>query len=95
MIDDVAERILTIGGKPIATLADVLKNAVIEEYDGVTSGREIVEAVRADFQHMSKSTGDAIAQADESGDRGTANLLDGIRDNLEKSVWMLNAVLGG
>jgi starvation-inducible DNA-binding protein len=95
VIDDVAERILTIGGKPIATLAGVLKHATIEEYDGISSGQEIVEAVRADFQHMIKSTGDAIAQAEETGDRGTVNLLDGMRDNLEKSVWMLNAVLGG
>jgi DNA-binding ferritin-like protein len=32
-----------------------------------------------------------IEAAESAGDRGTANLLDELRDGIEKDVWMLRA----
>ena len=35
----------------------------------------------------------AIGAAEAEGDRGTVNLLDGLCDELEKTVWMLHATV--
>ncbi len=92
-IDDIAERILTVGGKPLATLANMLERARIKEFAGSASGREMVEALVADLEHIVAAAGETISVAENAGDRGTANLLDGIRDEQEKTLWMLKAWL--
>ncbi|MGD8451823.1 MAG: Dps family protein [Phycisphaerae bacterium] len=89
--DDLAERILTIGGKPVATLRGVLELAEIKEYTGTKSGPEMIAAIAADFEHLLDRSGKVIAAAEEADDRGTANLLDGLNDELQKTLWMLKA----
>ncbi len=89
--DDVAERILTVGGQPLGTLREVLDRAEIKEYDGTKVAPQMVASVAADFDYLLKKSGGVLEAAEASGDRGTANLLDGIRDELEKSLWMLKA----
>lgn len=93
--DDLAERILTIGGKPLATLKTVLEKAEIREYEGTTAGADMIAALTADFELMFNKCGKVIALAEEADDRGTANLLDDIRDELEKTLWMLKAFRAG
>ena len=91
VVDDVAERVLTIGGKPLATLKAVLENAEIKEYDGTKSGQDMIAALAGDFRLLLEKSCRVIEEAEKAGDRGTANLLDGLNDELEKSLWMLNA----
>lgn len=93
--DDIAERILTIGGAPIATLREVLELSHIKEYDGTKAPTDMVAALIADFEHVISHSREAIAAAEKAEDRGTANLLDGMCDELEKTNWMLRAVLKG
>lgn len=91
VVDDVAERVLTIGGKPLATLRAVLENAEIKEYDGTKSGPEMIATLAGNFKLLLDKSGRVIEEAEKTDDRGTANLLDGLRDELEKSLWMLKA----
>ena len=91
VVDDVAERVLTIGGKPLATLSAVLDQAEIKEYDGTKSGSDMIAALAGDFKLLLDKSGRVIDEADKAGDRGTVNLLDELRDELQKSLWMLNA----
>jgi starvation-inducible DNA-binding protein len=92
-VDAWAERLLIVGGEPIHTLRRALDETAIEEDDALPAARAMVEAIVADFEGILKAAGQVIEDAEEVGDRGTANLLDGSRDWLEKEVWMLRAWL--
>lgn len=92
-IDELAERALIIGGTPPRTLAQVLEMAGMKEEAGELSARQMVERVYEDYGSIHARMGAALEAAEAAGDRGTANMLDGFRDELEKSRWMLRATL--
>jgi starvation-inducible DNA-binding protein len=93
LMDDVAERVLTIGGRPPATLAEVLKLATVKEESGKPEAREMVERTLADLRGQADQMRKGIELAEKADDRGTANLLDGFCDEIEKTIWMLEAWL--
>lgn len=90
-IDEVAERILTIKGKPIATLKEYLETATIEESNGKESSTEMVDALVNDFEQIVKDSKKIIETAEDSQDQPTADLFIGIKTSLEQHIWMLNA----
>jgi len=92
-IDEVAERILAMGGVPIHTLSEVLDTAALAEDDEIPSAQDMVRRIAADLGTLDRTSGVLVAAAEELGDRSTVNLLDGIRDVLEKDRWMLEAWL--
>ena len=93
VVDDVAERIVTIGGAPVPSLAKALELARVEEDESVPSGREMVAILAADMGAFRDALREAVSVAEEAGDRGSANLLDPIADELDKQLWMLDAYL--
>ncbi len=93
VVDDVAERVLTIGGKPVPTLAAALKQATLAEDATEPGSEDMVRTVLADMQAQHANMQKAIAAAEAADDRGTANLLDGFCDEIEKTCWMLKAFL--
>ncbi|MGM0852829.1 MAG: Dps family protein [Bacillota bacterium] len=90
-IDEVAERILTIKGKPIATLKEYLETATIEESNGKESSTEMVDSLVNDFEQIVKDSKKIIEAAEDSQDQPTADLFIGIKTSLEQHIWMLNA----
>lgn len=90
-IDEIAERILMIGGVPLHTLASMLKEARLQEDESIPEAPDMVSVAMADLQGLHGRAGEVIALAEDAGDRGTANLLDDIRDAVEKDLWMLGA----
>ncbi|MDF2671352.1 MAG: starvation/stationary phase protection protein [Paenibacillus sp.] len=94
IMDEVAERILAIKGKPQATLKEHLATASIKEAKGDESPDQMIKALIADFQAIINELGEGIESADEQGDAGTADMLTGIQIKLEKHVWMLEALMG-
>mgnify|MGYP006290571203 CR=1 FL=1 len=93
VIDDVAERVLTIEGKPVPTLAEALKLTTLKEDATEPPAETMVRTVLADMQTQRDHMQTAIAAAEANDDRGTANLLDGFCDEIEKTCWMLKAFL--
>jgi starvation-inducible DNA-binding protein len=91
--DDVAERILMIGGEPIGGLRQALELADVKEDLSVPAARDMVVNVAADLGNFRSKVRAAVAVAEEAGDRGSANLLDPIADGLDKHLWMLDAFL--
>ncbi|KAA0561763.1 Dps family protein [Rossellomorea aquimaris] len=90
-IDEVAERILTIKGKPIATLKEYLETATIEESNGKESSTEMVDSLVNDFEQIVNDSKKIIEAAEDSQDQPTADLFIGIKTSLEQHIWMLNA----
>jgi starvation-inducible DNA-binding protein len=88
-IDVVAERILMVGGVPLHTLKSMLAAASLEEDESTPAAPQMVDAILADLQALLAASTPLVEAAEEAGDRGTANMLDDLRDAMEKDVWML------
>jgi starvation-inducible DNA-binding protein len=93
-IDDLAERVLAIKGKPLATLSDYLATASIKEAKGTESATEQVAATIADFETVIAELKEGMKVAEEADDETTGDLLLAIHTSLEKHVWMLSSFLG-
>ena len=91
VVDDLAERVTTIGGRPLTTLAAMIEHSQIKEAGGAPNARAMVSALQQDLEAIAQRTRDFTAEAEAAGDRGTANLLDDLGDQAEKEAWMLRA----
>ncbi|MFO7262602.1 MAG: Dps family protein [Bacillota bacterium] len=93
-IDDLAERLLALGGKPVATMKGALELASVQEATGGETARDMVQTVVNDFRLMIAELKQGMERAQAVSDETTHDLLLGIHTNLEKHVWMLSAYLG-
>lgn len=93
-VDDIAERVLTVGGTPHTSLTKMVSEARLSELNGNPSAMEMVSILADDLSTIVEHSALTIAKAEESGDRATANLLDDIRDEQQKTIWMLKSYLG-
>lgn len=93
-IDELAERLLSIGGQPIATMKEYLAQASVQEASGQETAEEMVQNIANDFYVMIGELKEGISLAEEANDEATGDLLLGIHSSLEKHAWMLKAFLG-
>lgn len=93
-IDEIAEHILMIGGKPEATLESYLRLAKIKEAtaEEIYSDK-IFEVVIADFEYLLDSVVSIKKEADETSDYLTSALMDDYIKNFTKNLWMLKQSL--
>ncbi|WP_040952119.1 Dps family protein [Gorillibacterium massiliense] len=92
-MDATAERVLTLGGEPVAKLTEALKLSVVEEAAGGETPREMVATLLADYEKMTKGLHEGIEIAEEAGDAVTADFFTQTAAVLEKHCWMLRAHL--
>ncbi|GEB30430.1 MULTISPECIES: Dps family protein [Brevibacillus] len=92
-IDALAERVLSIGGKPVGTLAACLNTASIAEAEGNETAEQMVEIITRDFSVLTDELKLAMEAAEQAGDEATEDMLLSIRSGLEKHIWMLKAFL--
>jgi starvation-inducible DNA-binding protein len=93
VIDEIAERILMLGGQPFHTFGEYLKNAELQEAVNVSDGKEGVEIVLNNTKYFLKRFNEILAQAQEVGDEGTAGLMSEWIGFAEKQIWMLKSYL--
>ena len=93
-LDDLAERILSRGGKPVATLKEHLETSLIGEATGKESAEEMVQTTIDDFKTIMEAIKEGMEKASEEGDDRTEDLLNAQYQSLEKHSWMLSAFLG-
>lgn len=93
-IDEIAERILTLGGTPIHSFAGYLKIAEIKPLENETNGPTCVGHVLEAFAKLLVKERDILNLSADLNDEGTnAMASDYIREK-EKLVWMYSAFLG-
>ncbi|WP_087941746.1 Dps family protein [Bacillus kwashiorkori] len=91
-VDDIAERLLTVGETPISTLKECLETATTKEATTVGTEKEMVEELLADFRTIMDKLNAGLALTEN--EPGTNDLLLGILTSLEKHSWMLRAYIG-
>ena len=93
-IDEIAERVLTLGKTPMHTYSDYLKASEIKEAKNVTSADDTVGALLHSFKILISRQREILNLSDEAGDEGTNALMSDYIREQEKLVWMYSAFLG-
>lgn len=93
-IDEIAERVLTLGGTPLHAYSDFAQHSAIKENKNVFDGNTCVKGVVSGLQALIEEQRKVSAIAEEAEDQGTADLVDGYVQEQEKLIWMYNAFLG-
>lgn len=92
-IDEIAERILTLGYTPLHTYSDYLKQSHIKEYTGVSDGSIAVQHVLEGFRILLVKERELLKLSSEADDEGTNALVSDYIREQEKSVWMYSSFL--
>jgi starvation-inducible DNA-binding protein len=93
-VDIIAEQVRILGGTPPHSMRQFLEHATLVEAEGHRSAPEMVEELASDHERMRKLVHDAIHQAEDACDEGTADMLtDRLREH-DKNAWMLRSHRG-
>ncbi|MEH7512275.1 Dps family protein [Gottfriedia acidiceleris] len=92
-IDELAERVLIIGGKPLATMREYLDTSSLKEGNKNITSDEMVQDITKDYNYLIEELKDGMEIAECENDSVTHDLLLAIREQLAKHVWMLTAYL--
>jgi starvation-inducible DNA-binding protein len=93
VVDDLGERVVALGGRPVGSLMRALGTTALEENSSPLTARQMVETVAADITSLLGTLRAVAAQAEHGGDKATCNTLETHADDFEKSLWMLRAWL--
>ncbi len=93
-IDEIAERIRVFGHTPLSRLKDYLNVSTIKEVGTDLDGKEMTREILEDFRTLTKFLAAVSEEADNVGDKGTADLTDSIIRDMEKDHWMLSSWAG-
>lgn len=92
-IDEIAERILTLGSTPLHTFSDYTKHSKIKEAKDVTEGKPAVKKVLDGFTTLLELEREILNLSSDANDEGTNALMSDYIREQEKSVWMYSAYL--
>lgn len=94
-IDEIAERIVTLGHTPDHSFEDYLGKATVKPKKEISNGRDAVEAVLGAMKEILVYEREILNLSDEANDEGTnAQMSDYIQEQ-EKTAWMYSSFLGG
>lgn len=94
-IDEIAERILTLGHTPLHTFSDYVKESSIKEAKDVTDGKKAIELILNGYSVLLPLERELLSLSAEADDEGTNALMSDYIREQEKTVWMYNAYMGG
>jgi len=92
-IDEIAERILTLGFTPLHTFTDYLKQSTIKEAKNLGDGKKAVENVLDGFKILLQLERKILELSARAEDEGTNALMSDYIRQQEKSVWMYSSYL--
>jgi starvation-inducible DNA-binding protein len=93
-VDDIAERITTLGGVALGTVRVAAQNSSLSEYPlEISDGAAHVDALSNALADFGKKVRADIDATDELGDKDTADLFTGISRSIDKLLWFVEAHL--
>ena len=92
-IDEIAERILTLGYHPHHNFSDYQKLSTIQESKEVSDGNKCILNILESFKTIIDIQRDLLDITDKARDEGTNAQMSGYITEQEKLVWMYNAYL--
>jgi len=92
-IDEIAERILTIGGTPLHSFNDYTTNSKIMSATNVHQGEKAVTMLVENLETIVGLERNIKADAEKINDSGTADMISTFIEAQEKTLWMYKAWL--
>lgn len=93
-VDQLAERLLAIGGQPIATMKEFLETSTLQESANETKSTEMVGTLVQDYSKIKEGLVQLAELAESQNDTITNDLAVGLIEQIDTNLWMLNAYLG-
>jgi starvation-inducible DNA-binding protein len=91
-VDDIAERITTLGGVAMGTVRLAAGNSSLSEYPHeISDGTAHVDALSSALSDFGKKVRSDIDKTDELGDKDTADLFTGVSREVDKLLWFVEA----
>jgi starvation-inducible DNA-binding protein len=93
-IDEIAERVTSLGGTAEGTVAVAAKRSKLKNYPlSITAGKDHLFYLSTQLAQYGKAMRSAIDATGEMGDADTADLFTGISRDVDKYLWFLEAHL--
>ncbi|AFD08968.1 Dps family protein [Solitalea canadensis] len=92
-IDEIAERIRTLGYTPMHSFSDYVKNSDIKEITGVSDGLKGVEGILNGYKILLEKEREILDLSADADDEGSNSLMSDYISQQEKLVWMYSAYL--
>ena len=91
-VDDLAERITTLGGVAMGTVRLSAENSSLAEYPHeISDGTAHVDALSTALSDFGQKARKNIDTTDQIGDKDTADLYTGISRSVDKLLWFVEA----
>ncbi|HFI0258634.1 TPA: DNA starvation/stationary phase protection protein [Streptococcus suis] len=95
-LDEMSERLITLGGAPFSTLVEFSENSQLKEVPGrysLTLEQQLARIVEV-FRTLATLFQEGFDISDEEGDSVTNDIFNVAKASLDKHIWMLQAELG-
>lgn len=92
-VDEIAERILTLGATPLHTFKDYNETSSIKPLKNISDARKGVKAVVDSFQVVLIKQRELLELSSDANDEGTNALMSDYIREQEKLVWMYSSYL--
>ncbi len=91
-IDEIAERVLTLGKAPHSRFSDYIKEASLKEIDTIgMNDMAMVDAVLDDMTKLIALERELLLATEEADDDGSNDMVNRFMQFKEKTVWMLRS----
>jgi starvation-inducible DNA-binding protein len=92
-VDDIAERVVQLGGVAAGTARMAAERSSLEEYPNAVDGHGHVEALSTALSTFGKAARKAINDTNDLGDLDTADLFTEVSRGIDKWLWFVEAHL--
>ncbi|OQD43536.1 DNA starvation/stationary phase protection protein [Croceivirga radicis] len=92
-VDEIAERILTLGGTPLHTFEDYTNAAKVPVGKNITKDVEAVQLIVDSLSELLTIEREILDASDDANDEGTNAMMSDLITEQEKTVWMFTAWL--
>ena len=92
-LDDTAERVRTLGERPLSSLQEFLENTKLKENTTKLSAQEMLSELAQDYSTMIETIRAGIEKASSLNDVGTEDYLTGLLQEYEKKLWMITSMI--
>lgn len=92
-VDEIAERILTLGYTPLHTYADYSSLSKIKAAKNISNGKEAIQKILEGYEVLLPLERELLEMSGDSNDEGTNALMSDYIREQEKLIWMYSAYL--
>lgn len=92
-IDNIAERILTIGGAPLHTFEDYVAHNKVTVGRNISNDEKAIQLIINSLATLLQLERDILQRAGDIQDEGTNAMMSDLIQGQEKTIWMMKAYL--